>query len=727
MSQRHRDFEETSLVAVPAGAPLSPPCADGIPFIAAPCSRLLLVSALVQLESTPWHFLQDSLGGNCRTVMIATLSPLGRMFEESTNTLKYASRASNITTNVKVVLRPLVPPPRAYDPAAEAVKRAARRRDKRERLAAQRAGMRRNESDRGRGAHHLAPLPSRQVMNPIHVADAAAAAPGPESNSPYDLAAAGRPESLHGGAAQPRQSQPKSSAPPNYRGMDHRNADQSQQRQNHQDFASNMPHAERAAGGGRAAPARLGPQLQSRVQHALLKNQVQDLKQRLVKLEALNHNLQARHQYVHHQVAGLQLMVVLPCVLTNIETSVANDVPACPSCLPCVSMPLSACRMELLEKDAQIEALRTSMAQVHPRGLPVSHRQDSQIAAPVKRPPQPASRGSADLLPAGVSRPEGDLQLGQRHIPSPAQNTIAPVPARQAVELIHIPRDPSTQAAEATSAPGRPHNIPDSFTGAGSATASRGGAGRGTGAARAMAAPAEGAGATKGAGAGVVAGAVAASAARKGRRPLGAKPVTGPPVAGGSHRLGGAANVEQAGNRAAPAARDPLQQLLLPNNLASQNAGGASSAAEAGRAAGAEGAGRYGQIGRITKQPRVDDLRRAQHRVGLQRLMARHASRGPIQQQQQQQQQQSSAASNLARNSSSNTGWSNPAQKAAASRAQLSKLTSASPKVRTSFRSFPTDWGQGGGGGGGVAIGGGMPSSGLSRAQRKVSSKYRVG
>ena len=63
-------------------------------------------------DSKLTRLLKDSLGGNCRTVMIATLNPLGKMFEESLNTLKYASRASNITTNVKVVLRPLPKPPK---------------------------------------------------------------------------------------------------------------------------------------------------------------------------------------------------------------------------------------------------------------------------------------------------------------------------------------------------------------------------------------------------------------------------------------------------------------------------------------------------------------------------------------------------------------------------------------------------------------------------------------
>jgi len=38
------------------------------------------------------------LGGNCKTVMIANMSPAGSQFEETINTLKYANRAKNIKT-----------------------------------------------------------------------------------------------------------------------------------------------------------------------------------------------------------------------------------------------------------------------------------------------------------------------------------------------------------------------------------------------------------------------------------------------------------------------------------------------------------------------------------------------------------------------------------------------------------------------------------------------------
>lgn len=40
--------------------------------------------------------LKDSLGGNCKTIMIATVAPCDSQYEETINTLKYANRAKNI-------------------------------------------------------------------------------------------------------------------------------------------------------------------------------------------------------------------------------------------------------------------------------------------------------------------------------------------------------------------------------------------------------------------------------------------------------------------------------------------------------------------------------------------------------------------------------------------------------------------------------------------------------
>ena len=53
-------------------------------------------------ESKLTHLLMDSLGGNCKTILIATISPDERNFEESYNTLLFADRAHNVMTKVSV-------------------------------------------------------------------------------------------------------------------------------------------------------------------------------------------------------------------------------------------------------------------------------------------------------------------------------------------------------------------------------------------------------------------------------------------------------------------------------------------------------------------------------------------------------------------------------------------------------------------------------------------------
>ncbi|XP_064634867.1 kinesin-like protein KIF21A isoform X2 [Lineus longissimus] len=53
-------------------------------------------------DSKLTRLLQDSLGGNSRTVMIACVSPCDRDFMETLNTLKYANRARNIQNKVTV-------------------------------------------------------------------------------------------------------------------------------------------------------------------------------------------------------------------------------------------------------------------------------------------------------------------------------------------------------------------------------------------------------------------------------------------------------------------------------------------------------------------------------------------------------------------------------------------------------------------------------------------------
>merc|ERR1712045_1082476 len=47
------------------------------------------------------RLLKDSIGGTCRTVMIANVSPSAETFEDTFNTLKYADRAKKIKISLK--------------------------------------------------------------------------------------------------------------------------------------------------------------------------------------------------------------------------------------------------------------------------------------------------------------------------------------------------------------------------------------------------------------------------------------------------------------------------------------------------------------------------------------------------------------------------------------------------------------------------------------------------
>ena len=63
-----------------------------------------VISALTDSKATyiPYRdskltrLLQDSLGGNTKTVMIANIGPADYNYDETMNTLRYASRAKNI-------------------------------------------------------------------------------------------------------------------------------------------------------------------------------------------------------------------------------------------------------------------------------------------------------------------------------------------------------------------------------------------------------------------------------------------------------------------------------------------------------------------------------------------------------------------------------------------------------------------------------------------------------
>lgn len=53
-------------------------------------------------DSKLTRLLKDSLGGNCRTVMIANVSPLSKSYDDTHNTLKYANRAKEIKSSVSI-------------------------------------------------------------------------------------------------------------------------------------------------------------------------------------------------------------------------------------------------------------------------------------------------------------------------------------------------------------------------------------------------------------------------------------------------------------------------------------------------------------------------------------------------------------------------------------------------------------------------------------------------
>ena len=96
----YRDSKLTRMLQ--AGPPLAQPVcsnrelngARGTAFRTGKGCRIAQPAGLHILQSC--HVLQDSLGGNSRTVMIACVSPADVNLEESLNTLRYANRARNI-------------------------------------------------------------------------------------------------------------------------------------------------------------------------------------------------------------------------------------------------------------------------------------------------------------------------------------------------------------------------------------------------------------------------------------------------------------------------------------------------------------------------------------------------------------------------------------------------------------------------------------------------------
>ena len=69
-----------------------------------------VISALVDGKSShiPYRnskltrLLQDSLGGNSKTVMVANIGPADYNFDETISTLRYANRAKNIKNRAKI-------------------------------------------------------------------------------------------------------------------------------------------------------------------------------------------------------------------------------------------------------------------------------------------------------------------------------------------------------------------------------------------------------------------------------------------------------------------------------------------------------------------------------------------------------------------------------------------------------------------------------------------------
>merc|ERR1712137_435581 len=53
-------------------------------------------------DSKLTRLLQDSLGGNAKTIMVATISPASYNFDETITTLRYANRAKNIKNKPRI-------------------------------------------------------------------------------------------------------------------------------------------------------------------------------------------------------------------------------------------------------------------------------------------------------------------------------------------------------------------------------------------------------------------------------------------------------------------------------------------------------------------------------------------------------------------------------------------------------------------------------------------------
>ena len=68
----------------------------------AACSLCLNAGHIPYRDSKLTRLLQDSLGGNTKTVMVANLGPADWNYDETLSTLRYANRAKNITNKPRI-------------------------------------------------------------------------------------------------------------------------------------------------------------------------------------------------------------------------------------------------------------------------------------------------------------------------------------------------------------------------------------------------------------------------------------------------------------------------------------------------------------------------------------------------------------------------------------------------------------------------------------------------
>ena len=103
-------------------------------------------------DSKLTRLLKDSLGGGCRTLMIANVSPASDQFDETLNTLKYADRAKRIKPRAKPPSpsRRSAPASTRSTPASRASSRRRRRRRRRRARCAERRFWRSNRRGRRR-------------------------------------------------------------------------------------------------------------------------------------------------------------------------------------------------------------------------------------------------------------------------------------------------------------------------------------------------------------------------------------------------------------------------------------------------------------------------------------------------------------------------------------------------------------------------------------------------